>query len=697
MRYEIVGETAVFLLDNPKSERSLRCNVSFAGVAMGRDSKERLLDAVCRYGRGQSLASQENCIAGFLKGFVSMFRELELEYPTTSPDWQKLLLDFLRFHLLDQIHSKLSVPNRIQRWKGAVRPTLAFLLEERIIPPGVEIPKVDSRREPLAGAAPPLLGRRPIGTLRSQASRQKLLVNIEFALNDADYLARIEHECRQKIATLKSVCVKHWSAMRADHESGAALARSIPEEKIEACIQSGEYRRLAPGALIDSPLASAALPDGHVWGLAVGKRLLREGPGLDCISVGTLRRTPFFKSDAFNSAPYYDALSRLSALPSGAVERLSSTKQFYRFLGILSGVDVAAACCLLMIEHPQFTPSSLQHAQLCNERGRLYLEAGMRFSLDKPRAGARKYVVLSELAQEIVTYVITATEPIRRLMRNAGHKAWRYLFLGLQEGGNVGPLHKNPTFSLTRDRGSMIRLYPELTEQGLGAGTLDFRRVRNTMGVLRWFETGSLVEMSRCLGNSRQVALTHYLPPALLHAWNARLIRRFQNTLIILAAHEEDYLVEVSDFASLGELLGFIAQLLEEHPDRTSPIASQLHIRLGQRDGAGTDGRLLNVRCSPKALAYLYAFDAYAARLEESQREYVDPLTGLSARHLIDLSRMIRHACENPHVEISLREVLDLEALRRCHREALALESPLRTRFERFAFNNAWVLTACAA
>jgi hypothetical protein len=523
------------------------------------------------------------------------------------------------------------------------------------------------------------------------------LVDIDFALDDADYLGRIEQECRLKIAALKSVCLKHWSTMRADHGSGAALASGIPEGTIEACIQNGEYRRLVPGAIVDSPLASAVLPDGHAWGLAVGKKFLRDGPALDCISVETLRASPFFKKDAFNCAPYYDALSHLSALPSGAIKRLSKTKQFYRFLGILSGVDVAAACCLLMIEHPQFTPSSLHYAQILNVRDRLYLDAGMRFSLDKPRAGARKYAVLSPLAQEIVSYVIEASAPIRALMRKAGHKAWRYLFLGLQEGGHVGPLHRNPTFPLTRDRDSLIRLYPELLDAGLTAGTLDFRCVRNTMGVLRWFETGSLVEMSRCLGNTQQVALTHYLPPALLHAWNARLIRRFQNTLIILAAHEEDYLLEVSDFASLGDLLQFITQLLEEHRDGTSPIASQLHSRFRKRDGDRADGRLLNVRCSARALACLYAFDAYATNLKESERTHVEPCCGLSAQHMIDLSRMIRHACENTQIGSSLHEVLDVEALRRCHREAVALEPALRSRFERFAFNNTWVPTACAA
>ena len=704
MRYEIVDERAVFSLEDPKSERCAKRYVSFAGVALGRSARDALLDAVCRYARSGSRSSQDGCIVRFLKPFLACLRQDGLPYPKTQTQWQNLLLYFLRFYLLDQSYSTMSVPNRIQLWKGTVRPALAFLLEERIIPLGVEIPRVEPRREPLAGTPPPLLGQRTVTKVaQSTPRRQKLLVNLDFALNDADYLGRIERECREKIATLRDACLEHWNAMRADHRTGAALAKTISEEEIQARIRDGQYQDMAPGAWRSSALASAALPDGHLWALAVAQRMLRAGPDLNCICVEALRASPFFNRSAFDRPPYYDALERRSALAAHAKALVQNTVLFYRFLGILSAVDVAAACCLLMIEHPQFTSSSLTHAQLCDERGRLFLQASveaggaLRFSVDKPRAGARKHATLSPIAEEIVTYVIETTAPIRTLMRASGHKAWRYLFLGQQHGGHLGPLKTTPMAALTGGGCNLIRLYPKLAKQGLVRGTLDYRRVRNTMGVLRWFETGSLVEMSRCLGNTRHVALTHYLPPALLHAWNARLIRRFQNTLIILAAHEEDYLLEVTDFTSFGDLLTFMAQLLEQHQDRTSPIASQLHARLGRRSSACGDGRLLNVRCSVQSLAYLYAFDAYAAGLQESQRKQRDAVTGLSVQSFMDLSRMIRHACENPQLSGSLREILDIETLQRCHHEALAKQSDLRARFARFAFNSTWEPAACAA
>jgi hypothetical protein len=168
----------------------------------------------------------------------------------------------------------------------------------------------------------------------------------------------------------------------------------------------------------------------------------------------------------------------------------------------------------------------------------------------------------------------------------------------------------------------------------------------------------------------------------------------------MLAAHEEQYLLEVTDFSTLGDLLHFMAQLVSDHPDGTSPIANQIHIRFGPRirdprTSAAelperSSARLLNVRCSAKTLGYLYAFDEYTTGLDARLRERVDPVSGLCAQQFIDLSRMLRHACENPQVNASLGEQLDIGALHRCHHAALAQQAELRAQFSRFSLNKSW-------
>lgn len=90
VRYEIVGDSAVFLLENLNSERSLRRNVSFAGVATDEASMHRLLDAVWRHSRSQALASQENFIRGFLKPFMALFRERKQLLRTNGNSLERL-------------------------------------------------------------------------------------------------------------------------------------------------------------------------------------------------------------------------------------------------------------------------------------------------------------------------------------------------------------------------------------------------------------------------------------------------------------------------------------------------------------------------------------------------------------------------------------------------------------------------------
>ncbi|WP_214653406.1 hypothetical protein, partial [Vibrio anguillarum] len=102
----------------------------------------------------------------------------------------------------------------------------------------------------------------------------------------------------------------------------------------------------------------------------------------------------------------------------------------------------------------------------------------------------------------------------------------------------------------------MSELYPEIAGHNVSLSSL-----RNTMGVLRWFESGSIREMAKTLGNTERVTLENYIPPVLLKMWNNRIIRRFQQTLIILSAYDEDYLIEVSDFQSMADLSYFMAQM----------------------------------------------------------------------------------------------------------------------------------------
>ena len=704
MRYEFYSDRAVFMVENPKSEHPSKHLVSFAGISMDKVQIARLLDSLCRQVLGKSPVTQQRIVHVMLKPFVAFLRGEGLTYPVSSVDWQIFLIKFLHFFMIDRTYSQQSVQTRAKVWTTTIYTVFTLWIEEEIIPYDVEVPRIDLKSEvsPLSSAQ--LLGHRRRRKRRDDAPIQKLVVDVSFSRNDADYLTHLEQDCRAKIQAIRAACVTHWRAMRANHKTGKALAAKLTSAEVDTYFERRRYYKYSGNDA--RALTSPTLPDGHFWALAMTQRLLACGKDLKCISQPILRNSPHFRTPKFSPSKTrslsYPALSALNKLPVAIMRE--GAAEFYSFLGMLSTLDVAAACSLLIIEHPQFTPRSLTNAQLLNVRGKLYIEATgtdgkFRFAVDKPRARKRKDAVLSSLALEIVSDVIDSTAPIRALMRRTGHKAWRYLFLGSFRGGVLGPFPTDPGRHLTRNPVSLISVYPELKEQGLTRGSFDFRRLRNTMGVLRWFESGSIVEMSRCLGNTEQVALEHYLPLALLNAWNVRIIRRFQNTLIMLAAHEEEYLLEVTDFSNFADLLHFMAQLIGDHRKGSSPIANEIHSRFGahasrvQASGPIRDDsrdRLLSIRCSARSLAYLYAFDDYVTHLRKSEREYVDPMTGLSTQAFIDLSRMIRHACETRQVSEALHEQLDVAALGRMHQNALCQQDALRAQFARFSLRKEW-------
>jgi hypothetical protein len=225
VRYGYVGDTAVFQFKNPKSIRPSKRSLSIAGLAISRPSLDRLFDAVCLQLQGFALATKYRSIDSFLKPFLAYFRQGSQPYPVTSTDWQIVLVNFLRFVLIDQSHSAQSVRWRIYNWRGCMMPAFQFWIEEDIIPCDVQVPGINFRTEVLAAFKSPLLGR---------SSTQK-------------------------------------------------VERAAP---IQKCLREGRYRKRVPDRIhAPVPLASFVSPDGYLWALAIAKRLLNPGVDLECTKI----------------------------------------------------------------------------------------------------------------------------------------------------------------------------------------------------------------------------------------------------------------------------------------------------------------------------------------------------------------------------------------------------------------------------
>jgi len=710
MRYEIKNETVIFYLENPKRANEFIRTQSFAGTPLSEQQIIPLIDCLVRKLRGMALGSQNKLTTIFLRPLFSYFQKTGSAWPITSADWQLTVYHFYQFYLVDASWSQARTATRMTQWQTHIGNMLEFLKDEEIIPRDVEIPAVSKRRIQSHAKSQPLLGQQTTFSKDIQTAPQKLLVDINFGMADADYLDTIEKKCRHLVGIIKDLCLSHWNGLMKDAETGQHLAAQVTDAEIDEAIAAGRYEVRHSSSGLSIKLASPTHSLGHNWLLAIIRRALKDGKDIGCVSVDALRTSPFapislLRSNKSNHS--YLALGALTAMAQEHWEELPHRAQLYRFAGLLSNLDAAAACCLLTIEHPEFTSESLQNARLLDVRGKNYLlltdsTENSILTLDKPRAGKRKSVVLTDLSQKLLLDIIRQTAPAREVLRRAGDKAWRYLFLGVRTAdrahGFLGVLEGKPRY-LAGEKNSigLATLYPKFSQNGLTKGTFDFRRLRNTLGVIRWFETGSIVEMSRRLGNTRKVALEHYLPPALLHAWNTRIIRRFQNTLIVLAAHDEPYLLEVTDFTHMADLQHFVAQLILDYPAKTSPLADEVRKRLHteqQRKSIpwSTSNSLLNVRLSPNSLGLLYSYSALALKtLTSDELDKIDILSGLAPRQFTDMAALFRHAAENEKIHASLRESLDLPLLKNVHLQAQAIQASLEAQFAKLAIKQGWV------
>ena len=707
MRYQIDNKVLTFYLENPKRAKESTRTDSFSGTFLTAEDLTPMLDALVRKFRGLSLSSKCSMHGFFVRPLLTLIKLTGSHWPKRSIEWQLLVAQFFQFYLTDTRWSKAKTSARILKWKKNICPTLEFLKNEEIIPLDVVIPSILEKKLQSITSNQPILGQTNPRPLKSKDPVKKLLVDIDFGMTDADYLDSVEKKCRSLVDVVGEACTTHWDGLMKDMESGRQLAAQVSDDNIAKAIANGQYSSLekfgeAKSSVRSTRYPSTNDPQGVNWALAIVRRSLVQAADIECISLSTLRSSPFFsKYEFIELRGYSAALGATTAMSQDAWQQLSLKAQFYRFAGMLSNIDVAAACCLLIIEHPNFNSESIQNAVLLNVRGksRLLITDNNEHSIfycDKPRAGTLKSATLTARSQMLILNIIRCTAPIREVLRRAGDKTWRYLFIGVSRGV-LGVVEGRPGY-LHGQSGSLglASIYPTLTRNGLGLGSFDYRRLRNTMGIIRWFETGSIVELSRKLGNTHKVALEHYLPAALLHAWNTRIIRRFQNTLIALAACDEPYLLEVTDFSNMADLQHFITQMIVDYPRNTSPIGDEVQRRFGPLKSGDASlstsaPGLLNIHLSPKSLGLLYSYTELALKnLSQDDLDKVDILSGLAPRQFTDVSILLRHAVENNEIHPSLRETLDLPLLAKVHGQALALKIDFDTKFAGLSLKRKW-------
>ncbi|WP_170846276.1 hypothetical protein [Janthinobacterium sp. YR213] len=609
------------------------------------------------------------------------------ELPTTEDDWQKLVLDVHR-HVLTRKDRTASLKTRsIADWQ-MTRSFFLILAESGIMPISVILPIV---RENMASLdiSPyqnKLLGKSNPVVVTADTRMDKLLYSISLSRTDAEYLDEVRDSLTLRRNTLKKSLTEYWKTLKENLNFGIELRASVNWEQLTQKIDLATSKS-SKNNLLNPNNGRIQLAN---YLTVIQYKFNGYPPSDDKLRavLGGVRNWPLVSSNGVISS-----WAENNGGPAAFYETSgwSHRQALWWWLGRISHFDVSMLTALLILLQPSWTPGSIIQAKIENRHGKSYLDFRddeKTYTVEKPRAKAMKEEILDPIALDIISTLIECNKDLRNKLIKSNDPKAHLLFLpyGKTVVSVPSPVFATAYLSGSGDKPNHVQstrspdyiwignLFPELVKIGLGKGTISFKKIRATEGVLEWFRTKSLRAVSKKLGNTERVALQHYIPKALLDSWNTRIVRRFQNLLIVVAAADTQFLLDVSDFANTADLHAFLVDMLRLHGPTEAPLAQLLHEKFGfvTNDGKSKVPKMyanpnsqLHVSIGKAALTALYS---YQTALQNSPfpadfLDKVDPVTGLSPRHFISLTDLLQMRLpkdKNPEYVA-------------CHQEALAI------------------------
>lgn len=645
--------------------RTVRINVTSLAIPVA--GGRLLYEHIPAFVEGQAMLSQQRIYATLCKFGRALIESGYKELLGGDRLWDRAIRDSYRY-LMTTRRTDATLRTRVTSWNKVIEPFLLFLRQRlATFSHDVHLPRIPSS---LMGTeerrVETLLELEPKAVPTSSKMDAKLVIGL--GIRDSDFLRTYGEELARRRALLRDACLSWWDSIAAHYRFGQKIRHGRAVDALQELYDRGVRRRgIADGG---GRGATHILNGSSPASLGLLLRIHEQ-------KYGGLHLKVFLEKD--KDLPSLSVIQLGSFVPAAPSPFVTKTTRLSWLLGNVGSRDIAVCCALLMMEHPNFTPWSLFNARLLDSTGARLIELGDgrgRIKVEKPRARAFKEAQLTELSFEILQTIELMTRNARSSLKACQSPASSALFLVSQPPpARLVNTRQAVTFLSGRTRGGdgvheryFSDHFPNLHAAGLNrdACAVTFSKIRATEGVLEYLRSGSIVSTAKTLGNSRKVALRHYLPEALISALNARQIRRFQNLLIAVAWGDAPGLLALTDLNSIEELHAFIVDSLQEHRPSASPLAVELHRRFGitEKDGAAhaTDDVLM-VSVSSKSLALLYAYEAQVSSGGEFDEIRNVEYGAVTPRDMQQLAIFLRNHLVQ-HRDLRLREA---------HRDALEL------------------------
>ncbi|MFA0523252.1 hypothetical protein AB4517_06530 [Vibrio sp. 10N.222.52.C3] len=579
--------------------------------------------------------------------------------PTDTKGWRELVKTAYSVPLVSNTNKSLST--RVDEWNKNLKPFLVFLQDRDVIPPNIIIPKMKKTDEVTKNSSfkDTLIGERQAAEVKVDHTINNVLVPVSLSRNDAEYLDEFEFDLKRARDALHDSLMKYWKAIKTHYDFAQSLMEDFPKKHPLL------LERYKNGDLYDyfydkNDLGKNGKPKPprrkHIANPTslFGSMLLMYVVGSECNGIFNIHELPKVKlpNKISDSAITSDDVVCLPELGFESSENIDLSHRFDWCFGYLRNADIGCLIALLMMLNPKFTYISLLQAKVKYTDGQPLLELddlGVSFSIEKARASDMKKEHLDDVSLEIVEFLHEIREKHQHLIKNKKQHNFLFLAYSKKIKGLVNPDSCKVSKIITgvEDARSIERghrrihlssHFSSLLDVELGPGALTHSKIRTTEGVLEWFRTGSITSASRVLGNTKRVALEHYIPAPLIAQYNTRLVRRFQNLLILAATFEEKYCLEAVDFNSWQEIHRFLMTILEDE-DNKSPLVEHLR-KLSVKSIDDEVKGNLDVPLSENTLTalYLYRLAALNSSVSSKDLSKVDDATQLSPLAFITLA-----------------------------------------------------------
>lgn len=522
------------------------------------------------------------------------------------------------------------------------------------------------------------------------------LVPISLARNDENYLDELNLQFRAASDTFIKCAIKEIKEMQASIFEGECLIQGIDygllTNKINKSMMTTKpfhekIKKIERGTFNGKECIYETNRPIHMFGPT------HPDGYRNCLARIHVEHSGYYRAHIDSKRESKDpALKYLSwAIPSA--------KQLGSHLGLLTCRNSIPFFVYFLLKHPRFNVESLAQVEMEGRNGVIQFlstageeSTNVRFKVAKERAKAEKSELLDNETKQVLELLLRMTEPLRTQLKKNGDPAYNKLWVC---GGSNG-LESPYVFSIEQARrhfgSKAYRINDEsLTKSAQGIAERSFlnahdelkpyihsaslSRLRTTAGLVRWFQSGGDAQaVARALGNTVRVSLDHYIPKPLQVLMNQRMIRRFQNLLIISATTGEPYFLEATDFVTLDDLHTFLSQMLLDDRSSGNEILSELQRRIGYSNHIPKEkcdvtlnaGKKIAIKVSAENLALLFLYEEYIDHAENDPQEkmHQDATTSTTPIFWAELSRMLKLAITREGVLRELNNIYEQALLR---------------------------------